>query len=105
MINWCDTYPHIIVASVILKDNKIKLWKVGQNRLRDTYDIEGTIKIHPAYSYEEKEWIVFNDLDHEKVFIEDSKKWFKQWEHHEKHLGGSPFEDDDFEMGGIICRK
>nr|WP_243156853.1 phage antirepressor KilAC domain-containing protein [Clostridium beijerinckii] len=56
MAHWCDTWPHIIIASVILKDNKIKLWKVGQNPLRDKYSIEMLIKEHPEYSYEEKKW-------------------------------------------------
>jgi len=100
MAHWCDTWPHTIVTSVILKDNKIKLWKTGQNPLKDKYDIENLIKNHPQYSYQEKAWPVFNDIDHEKVFADYSKKWFKQWELHEKHLGGSPFIDDDFE--GLI---
>ena len=102
MAHWCDTYPHIIIASVILKDNKIKLWKTGQNALKDKYDIENTVLNHPKYSYQEKEWTVYNDLEHEKVFNSYSKDWFKQWELHEKHLGGSPFEDDSSEEYEII---
>lgn len=102
MAHWCDTWPHIIIASVILKDNKIKLWKVGQNPLRDKYSIEMLIKEHPEYSYEEKKWTVNNDLGHNKVFYEHSKNWFRQWELHPQHLGGSPFVDDDFDFEKIF---
>lgn len=94
MAHWCDTCPHVIVASVILKDNKIKIWKVGQNPLKEKYNIDVLVKEHPEYSYQEKEWIVFNDLGHNKVFDEHSKDWFKQWELHEDYHGFSPFEDD-----------
>lgn len=93
MAHWCDTYPHIIMASVILKDNKIKLWKVGQNPLKDKYNIDALIKSHPEYSYQEKEWTVFNDLGHNKVFDEHSKNWFKQWKLHEDYVGEGPFEE------------
>ncbi|MZK54169.1 hypothetical protein GT711_28390 [Clostridium beijerinckii] len=102
MAHWCDTWPHIIIASVILKDNKIKLWKVGQNPLRDKYSIEMLIKEHPEYSYEEKKWTVYNDLGHNKVFYEHSKNWFRQWELHPQHLGGSPFTDDGFDFEKIF---
>lgn len=102
MAHWCDTWPHTIVASVILKDNKIKLWKVGQNRLKDKYDIKGLIKAHPEYSYQEKEWIVHNDLGHNKVFSEHSKKWYRQWKLHEDYHGSSPFEEDDFDLSEVF---
>jgi hypothetical protein len=102
MAHWCDTWPHVIIASVILKDSKIKLWKVGQNPLNDKYNIQGLIKEHPEYSYEEKKWTVYNDLGHNKVFYEHSKNWFKQWELHPQHLGGSPFVDDGFDFEKIF---
>lgn len=102
MAHWCDTWPHIIVASVILKDNKIKLWKVGEYSLKDKYNIEALMKEHPEYSYQEKEWTVYNDLGHNKVFREHSRKWFSQWKLHEKHIGGSPFEEDDFDLSEVF---
>jgi len=91
MAHWCDTWPHVIVASVILKDNRIMLWKVGENRLSDKYNIEGLIREHPEYSYKEKEWIVNNGGVNNKVFYECLKKWFNQWKLHEDHMEGSPF--------------
>lgn len=102
MAHWSDTWPHVIVASVILKNNKIKLWKVGENRLKDKYNIEALIKEYSEYSYQEKEWTVQNDLGHNKVFGEHSKIWFRQWELHEDYKGCSPFEEDDFQdlVGG-----
>lgn len=98
MPHWCDTWPHKIVCSVILKENKIMLWKVGQYPLKDKYNISGLIEEHPEYSYQEKEWTVFNDLGHNKVFNEHSLNWMKQWEVHPKHLGCSPFEQDDINL-------
>jgi len=100
MAHWCDTWPHTIVASVILKDNKIKLWKVGENPLKDKYDIKALEAIHSEYSYQEKEFAVYDDWEHEKVFNQYSKEWFKQWELHENYKGSSPFEEDGFE--GLI---
>lgn len=97
MAHWSDTCPHVILASVILKDNKIKLWKVGENPLKDKYNIEALVKEHTRYSYQEKEWTVFNDLGHKKVFNEHSRNWLKQWELHEEFKGCSPFEEDGFE--------
>jgi hypothetical protein len=102
MAHWCDTYPHIIVASVILKNNKIKLWKTGENRLKDKYNIDMLIKEHPEYSYQEKEWTAYNDLGHNKVFAEYSKDWFRQWELHEDYKGMSPFEEDDFDLSKVF---
>ncbi|WP_271814209.1 hypothetical protein [Clostridium beijerinckii] len=102
MAHWCDTWPHVIIASVILKDSKIKLWKVGQNPLSEKYSIKELIKEHPEYSYEEKKWTVYNDLGHNKVFYEHSKNWFRQWELHEQHIGGSPFIDEDFDFEEIF---
>lgn len=102
MAHWCDTWPHEIVASVILKDNKIMLWKVGQNPLSDKYSIEGLTEAHPEYSYAEKKWTVYNDLGHSKVFNQYSKKWMKQWEVHEDRLGGSPFAEDDVDLSNVF---
>lgn len=102
MAHWCDSWLHTIVASVILKDNKIMQWKVGQNRLKDKYNIEGLIKAHPEYSFQEKEWDVHNITGHNKVFSKYSKKWFRQWELHEDFVGDSPFEDN---LPGITAIK
>lgn len=102
MAHWCDTWPHEIVASVILKDNKIKLWKVGENALRDKYNISMLVKEHPEYSYQEKEWTVHNDKGHNLVFGEYAPDWFKQWNLHEDYRGMSPFEKDDFDLSGAF---
>lgn len=102
MAHWCDTWPHEIVASVILKDNKIMLWKVGQNPLSDKYMVGGLEKDHPEYSYFEKRWTVHNNLGHNKVFDEHSKNWLKKWELHEDFRGSSPFQEDDIDLSNIF---
>jgi hypothetical protein len=102
MPHWCDTWSHVIVASVILKDNKIKHWEVSGNPLKDKYNIGALIKEHPEYSYQEKEWTVFNDLGHNKVFSEHSRKWFKQWELHEDCKGSSPYVEDDLDLSEVF---
>lgn len=97
MAHWADTWPHVVVASVILKDNKIIFWKIGESSLKNSFSIEALIKDHPRYSYQEKKWTVNNDDEHNDIFYKYSREWFKQWEVHEDHVGCSPFEYDDFE--------
>lgn len=93
MPHWSDEYPHDLHATVILKDNKIKLWKVGDGKLNQKYDIDRTIQEHPEYSYQEKTWSVNSDAEHNDVFNIHAPGWFRQWKMHEKAHGGTPWDD------------
>jgi len=95
-MGWLETYPHSVFASVILVDNKIMLWKVGEYTLHSGYRIDLS-----KCSYEEKEFVVNNDDEHNDVFEKLSKDWFRQWKMHEKHQGGTPF-DDEPKIGDTI---
>lgn len=93
MPHWVETYPHTIWASVILKDNKISDWKIGQNRLSQKYNIQSLHEAHPEYTYEEHSWEVSDDDEHSDVFDIHASEWFRQWELHEDFIGSKPYED------------
>lgn len=92
--HWVDTYPHEIYASVLLLDNKILQWEIGE-----TYWVSPlSIYISPdMWSYiddlETKyiSWTVHNSEEHNKVFQELAPEWFKQWEVHEMFRGFKPY--------------
>lgn len=86
MAHWIDTYPHNIFTSVILKDNKIILWKTGGHTLKDNYLIDKT-----KYSYFENCFVANCKEEHDLIFEERSIEWFKQWELHENFNGFSPY--------------
>lgn len=98
MAHWVDTYPHNIWASVILKDNKIMDWKIGQNRLNEKY----IIPENSNYSYEEICYVVDTPEKHDKTFDTDAREWLKQWELHEGFKGSSPFDENRIRPGDII---
>jgi hypothetical protein len=100
MAHWLDTFPHKICASVILKNNKIKFWKVGENPLKDKYNIPALEKEHPEYSYKEQYFEVNNKFEHNVVFEVEAVEWFRQWDLHEDFKGSSPFVQEKFE--GLI---
>jgi hypothetical protein len=81
MPHWLDVYPHEIHASVILKNNKIKMWKVGEMKLSRSYKIDDLKTQHPDYSYQEKTWVVNNRDEHQAVFDTHAREWYKQWQH------------------------
>ncbi len=87
MPHWLDTYPHTVYASVILKDNKIVVWKVGQYSCKD-YLFDPNI-----YTVQEQAFVVNSSEEHNRVFEKDAKDWFRQWDLHEDFRGMSPFED------------
>lgn len=91
MANWLETYPHTITASVILKNNKIRLWKLGQNKLSEDYTIESLVSKHPEYSYMEKDFIVNNKEEHSEVFNKLGVEWFNKWELHDDFKGLKPY--------------
>ncbi len=93
MSHWCDTFPHEIYASVILKDNKIKMWKVAAATLSRDYDITKTIQEHPEYAYEEVTFTANNHEEHSNIFCKDSVEWLSQWKLHEEFEGISPFDE------------
>lgn len=102
MAHWCDTWPHDIYASVLLKDNKIKLWKVGQNKLSDSYNTSALAEQHPEYSYKEICFTVNNNDEHNNAFDVLSREWFKQWEVHEDFRGINPHDPPEFKPGDVL---
>ena len=96
MKHWVDTYPHVVHATTILKENKIKLWQVGQGKLSDKYQVDPLVTNRPDYSYEEKTWTVNNSEEHEAVFQTLAPEWFKQWQLVDDFQGSSPHIHNDF---------
>ena len=93
MPHWSEVYPHDLHASAILKNNKIKIWKVGDGKLSEKYLIDSLIKEHPEYSYQEKTWTVNNDSEHGEVFGKLAPEWFSQWEHADDYRGFRAYND------------
>ena len=96
-MGWSETYPHSIFVSVILVDNKIADWKIGQHTLSTGCLIDTT-----KCDYKEKEFVVNSNKEHNKVFEKDSIDWLRQWKVHEKYRGHSPFDDIELRAGDII---
>lgn len=92
MLHWCNTFPHEIYASVILKDNKIKMWKVAASKLSRDYNIARLIEERSEYAYEEIAFTANNNEEHCKIFSKDAVDWLNQWELHEEFEGFSPFD-------------
>lgn len=90
--HWCETYPHYIWVSVLLKDNKIIDLKVGQHRIIQRYDMNNLIRHYPDYSYAENKYVVYSSEDHNRIFEKDAKQWMKQWGIHKDFDGCLPFE-------------
>lgn len=87
MTHWIHTYPHTIYASVLLVNNKIYDWKVGQNYWdeRDLRIKDGTVNI------ESTSWEVNSSEEHDQVFTIHAKEWMKQWDIHEDYNGFYPY--------------
>ncbi len=96
MPHWSEVYPHELHASVVLKDNKIISWKVGNGKLRDKYMIDILIKTNPEYLYQEKTWVVNNEAEHREVFEIYSTKWLDKWEIHKDFQGFNPHINEPF---------
>jgi hypothetical protein len=97
MVHWSDEYPHELHANVLLLDNKIECWKVGNTKADEGYwpfrahwKID-RMRLKPVdgydvwnlgdYEIQTKTWIVNNDKEHDDVFNIHAPEWFKQWEH------------------------
>ena len=93
MKNWIETYPHKIYASVLLLDNKIDNWKVGQYEWKDMGNITNYWKIDRINDYTVKTtfWEVNSSEEHNLIFTKLSSEWFKQWELADDFMGGKPY--------------
>ncbi|WP_405173783.1 hypothetical protein [Paenibacillus sp. FSL H8-0260] len=87
MPHWLDVYPHEVHASVILKNDKIKIWKVGERKLSGSYKIDDLKTQHPKYSYHEITWAVNNQDEHNAVFAKHAREWYRQWQHADEFKG------------------
>ena len=96
MAHWVETYPHTVYASVLLKDNKIIDWKIGQRRWTDIFSMTRRFKRpfnlddYAGETVESTEFEVNNSEEHNRVFSELAREWFKQWEIDES-LGNPPY--------------
>ncbi|MFD0682392.1 MULTISPECIES: hypothetical protein [unclassified Paenibacillus] len=90
--HWVDTYPHVIHASVLLLDNKIENWKVGQ-RSKETYEFRGFWKKDRLNDYTSYtiSWTVNNSEEHNAVFTKIAPMWFRQWEVASDFNGSVPY--------------
>lgn len=79
--NWIETYPHKIYASVLLLDNKIIDYLIGEHYWKSPYNVtlRGQIpyndlcKCKTEYTF----WNVDNREEHNKVFSKLAKDWIK----------------------------
>lgn len=84
---WIDTYPHIIMASAILVDEKIARCNIGQYTLKKQYSINNP----DLCQYVEKQFIANNIQEHIQIINEEFTKWLKQWRFHEDFKGIKPY--------------
>ncbi|MBD1379133.1 hypothetical protein [Metabacillus arenae] len=94
MAHWVDTYPHEVYASVLLLDNKIYNYKIGQHyweypfQVKMRYsDFDKLDKMEAKYT----SFTVENDEEHENAFRIHAREWFKQWEIHKENIGSKPY--------------
>jgi hypothetical protein len=93
--HWVDTYPHEVYASVLLLDNKIINYKIGE-RFWST-PLEAKIYTRKQIDFEKLKteytsWTVYNSEEHNKAFEVYAREWFKQWEVHDDYfIGASPY--------------
>jgi hypothetical protein len=92
--HWIDTYPHEVYASVLLLDNKILNWKVGETYWESPLFVYTSLDMW--FDVDDLEarytsWTVHTPEEHNRVFQELAPEWFKQWEIHEKFKGFKPY--------------
>lgn len=78
-----DNYPHMLYISVLLLDNRIENWKVGNRKWINPYEVSGFWKIDRMKDYK-VQWVGYlckNEQEHCKVFEELAPKWLKQWKY------------------------
>jgi hypothetical protein len=101
MKNWISTYPHEIIASVMLLDGKIYNYRIGEHPIGDQpFGKLIRVKISEEEMEKEKlmeiETIAFevnNVNEHRDIFNVIAREWFKTWEIHEDLVGNRPYRD------------
>jgi len=91
-----ETWPKNIVASVLLKNNKIISWQVSKCSLKvSSTNVGRLVALFPReYSYEEEQWIVNDNEEHSEVYNKKATDWLKRWKIHENFKGESPFDGE-----------
>lgn len=98
MPHWVETYPHTIWANVVLKDNKIVNWSVGERKWEHHFSMTRYFKVPFNFDDYKDEivqnlsWEVQNDKEHNDVFEILAPEWFRQWEIHEDFKGSKPLQ-------------
>ena len=94
---WHDEYPHSIFASVLLLDNKIEGWKVGNRRWESPVEAKALWKMDRLKDYQVQSmgWDVYSIEAHNEVFSVHSKNFFKQWEIADDFRLTPPYEEEE----------
>jgi hypothetical protein len=82
-MHWSDEYPHMIYVSVLLLDNRIENWKVGNYQWHNPGECKCYWKFKRLKDYKVQSigfWCK-NDEEHNRVFTELAPKWLKQFKH------------------------
>jgi len=102
MAHWIETYPHTVYASVLLKDNKIANWKIGERCWESNMDMARRISHSKPfnmadYAGETVESIGFevnSSEEHNHAISVLAENWFRQWEIHENCEGQPAYEEE-----------
>lgn len=82
MKHWIETYPHKIYASVLILDNKVMDYKIGERKWEHVYDVtlRGQIEIKDLERCKVKNtyWEVNNINEHGIVFNVLAKEWIEK---------------------------
>jgi hypothetical protein len=96
-MDWTDSYPHSISASVLLLDGEIYNWRVGEY----PWDCPESVKMRYSdfdkidrMKVESKEFVVNNDEEHAEVFETLAGEWFRTFKINENHIHGKPYYEE-----------
>lgn len=82
MKHWIETYPHKIYASVLILDDKVMDYKIGERKWEHIYDVtlRGQIEIKDLDRCKVKNtcWEVNNINEHGIVFNVLAKEWIEE---------------------------
>lgn len=92
-MGWLEEYPHNVYASVLLLDNKIMNYKIGNRAWKHPFDMTWRFPLPDnidEYSVQSNCWEVNNSEEHNEAF-NMGREWMKQWEVHEDYKGFDPY--------------
>lgn len=90
--SWDEEYPYNLNASVLLLDDEIYNWKIGNqiwehpSCVKMLYDDMKLIK-EGRFKVENKSFVINSSEEHQEVFEKKAFDWFKNWKVSDKHIG------------------